>query len=103
MVNANPLQPPRKNETTSKKEVVSLRTFAVLNEGDGARARNHRIDNPVQAHKNPDKSDAFAEARTICAPNDTDFAIVMKAWPTLPAALRAGVLAMVKASGEGQL
>ena len=33
--------------------------------------------------------------------NDPDLARIMEAWPTLPEALRAGILAMVKATGKG--
>ncbi len=38
--------------------------------------------------------------RTTGAPNDPDLAAVLNAWPSLPAALRAGILAMVKAAQE---
>ena len=33
-------------------------------------------------------------------PVDPDLATIVAAWPTLPAALKAGILAMVKAAGE---
>jgi hypothetical protein len=34
------------------------------------------------------------------APTDPDLAAVIAAWPTLPPAMRAGVVAMVKAAAE---
>lgn len=33
------------------------------------------------------------------APEDAELAVVNAAWPTLPEAIRAGILAMVKAAG----
>jgi len=35
------------------------------------------------------------------APVDPDLAAVVDAWPTLPAAIKAGILAMVRAGGAG--
>ena len=35
------------------------------------------------------------------ARNDPDLAVVVEAWPTLPEAVRAGILAMVKAAARG--
>src|SRR5262249_53345289 len=62
------------------------------------------IEQPVNAPKNTTlstkggaKSGAFAPANT---PIDTDLASVIDAWPTLPAAIRAGILAMVRTAGS---
>jgi hypothetical protein len=30
---------------------------------------------------------------------DADFAVIVKAWPTLPAAMKAGIVAMIRATG----
>jgi hypothetical protein len=35
------------------------------------------------------------------APDDAELARLIDAWPTLPGAIRAGILAMVKAAREG--
>jgi hypothetical protein len=35
----------------------------------------------------------------LLAEKDPDLALVLHAWPTLPDALRAGIVAMVKAAG----
>jgi hypothetical protein len=41
---------------------------------------------------------ALAAHGQRAASNDPDLAAVVKAWPTLPEAIRAGILAMVKAA-----
>jgi len=95
--------------------VSELQEVGEESEGDGARTRNHRIDNPVPACNYPNKTDISQKACTTNAPNeaeatdcrtssDPDLAHVLKVWPTLPKAIKAGILAMVTASGmEGQL
>jgi hypothetical protein len=72
-------------------------------EGDGVRTRNHRIDNPVTSPKKPNETAILPEERNTGATNAPDLDAVVKAWPTLPAALKAGILAMVKAASlEGK-
>jgi hypothetical protein len=47
-------------------------------------------------------ADAFSEGLVQSSPGvppDPDLAAVMSAWPTLPGPIRAGILAMVKATG----
>ena len=51
--------------------------------------------------KKPRENASFADPCTISAPNDPEFAIVAAAWESLPAALKAGILAMVKAAAGG--
>lgn len=49
---------------------------------------------------NPNSGGAKSGALTPANPNiDTSLAMVIDAWPTLPEALRAGILAMVRAAG----
>src|SRR4051794_9436555 len=59
---------------------------ALSSEGEGRAQLAHKTD-PISA-----PSDAIADERLKA---------MMKAWATLPEALRAGIAAMVKASGEG--
>ena len=56
----------------------------------------------------PDKSstsepadDHLASCLALLAEKSPDLAAVVKAWPDLPEAVRAGIVAMVKASNEG--
>ena len=78
-------------------------------EADGTRTRNHRIDSPVHQSRKPTDSKGLrtdAEPRAThsatlsvkSAPSDPDLSAVIDAWPTLPKAIRAGIVAMVRAS-----
>ncbi|GMV27138.1 MAG: hypothetical protein AMXMBFR58_31690 [Phycisphaerae bacterium] len=79
-----------------------------VNEADGTRTRNHRIDsrrgecpNPRQNGDLRDISPAPAApgaAPTAESPLPPDLAAVVAAWPALPPAVRAGIAAMVQAS-----
>jgi hypothetical protein len=74
-----------------------------------ARAPAFQAGTPL--HKTPQKNDlddAADEhqrkpqqcAAETAAPTDPDLCQVIDAWPTLPEAVRAGIVAMVKASGN---
>lgn len=41
------------------------------------------------------------DGRRTCSQNDLDFQAVAVAWPTLPAAIRAGIVAMIGAAQRG--
>jgi len=56
----------------------------------------------VSADSCADKGEALGRALGQLTPSDPDLAAIVKAWPALPAALKAGILAMVKASGGEQ-
>jgi hypothetical protein len=90
---------PRKKRHNPLKfqKVVCRLTLPVISGDDGARTRNHRIDNPVKVLKNTEENHVSGQTRTISAPNDTDLDTLTQAWPALPEALKAGILAMVKA------
>ena len=45
-------------------------------------------------------SDALAQTLARESPSDPDLALILERWPTLPEAIRAGILAMVRAAGE---
>jgi hypothetical protein len=49
---------------------------------------------PISAYDTPEKS--LPSCLPVFPPNDPDLAAVVTAWPTLPDAIRAGILAMVK-------
>ncbi|MEI8198341.1 MAG: hypothetical protein WCI73_20805 [Phycisphaerae bacterium] len=57
----------------------------------------------MEARKNPNKSSISAQERNTGAtfdPQDNDLIAIMKAWPDLPPALKAGIVAMVKAAKQ---
>ena len=41
-----------------------------------------------------------ASCSALSAAGDPDFALVAKAWPTLPEAVRAGIVAMIRAASK---
>ena len=47
-----------------------------------------------------DRFELFGNHPPKSAPDDTDLRAVADAWPTLPDALKTGILAMVRASGR---
>jgi hypothetical protein len=47
---------------------------------------------------NGDSNSVFADCLAFLAEQTPDLAVVVKAWPTLPAALKTGIVAMVKAA-----
>lgn len=63
--------------------------------GEGIRI----ITNSPRNTANPDTDGAESGALAIHAPNDPALATLMFVWPTLPNAIRAGILAMVGAAG----
>jgi len=73
---------------------------------DGIRTRDIQIHNLDTAHQNHDQdSDLRQPSRAVAhlLPTDTcqnypDLAAVVDAWPDLPEAIKAGILAMVKAA-----
>jgi hypothetical protein len=81
-------------------------------EGDGTRTRNHRIDSQRGEHPNPQQNADIrdippAPAAPIAAPAaepplPPDLAALLAAWPALPTAVRAGILAMVQASASAR-
>ena len=84
--------------------------MSLLNEGDGARTRNLRIDSPVLYFTTADSVTSYDEQSACTSSNtsnstqnlppDADLQAVIDAWPTLPAAVKAGILAMVESVGE---
>jgi len=90
---------------------------AAASEADGNRTRNHRIDSPrvTQVHEPSNSFDAkrlanstlprefpsAAESAAVSPDNrliDPDLEVVIAAWPTLPEAVKADILAMAKAN-----
>jgi len=69
--------------------------------GGGIRTHVQGIMSPRSALSSPGKKGILPQARTICAPNDSEFEIVKKAWPTLSPSMRAAIMAMVKAATGG--
>ncbi|MCC6427501.1 MAG: hypothetical protein IT435_11845 [Phycisphaerales bacterium] len=51
--------------------------------------------------KSGNKGGGFGPPTPPAKPTDPDLAAVIAAWPSLPAAVRAGITAMVKAAGAG--
>jgi hypothetical protein len=74
-----------------------MRGFATR-EGDGDRTRNQTPETLGNSHISPAEGSAQGSAPAAALPLDPDFRKVADAWPTLPAALRAGIVAMVKAA-----
>ena len=74
-----------------------------LNEGDGTRTRNLRIDSPANDTLDALKSQAISSATDPrCTPGCTspadhlsDLARLVQNWPTLPAYIKAAVMALV--------
>ena len=66
------------------------------------RTSDRRIRNPMQPEVKPSKTAISEEARTTGAPNrtdlDPDVSKIVEAWPDLPPAIRAAVLALVNAT-----
>jgi len=54
-------------------------------------------DRPGRGERHGEHPDAKPPLPAL--PDDPDFRAVAEAWPSLPAALKAGILAMVKATG----
>ncbi len=64
--------------------------------------QNTRVSNPRGNKSGNTGSDPGADTRpTDLAAADPDLAAVIAAWATLPSAIRAGVLALVRAGGSG--
>jgi hypothetical protein len=61
--------------------------------------------NPLNSSENERESQAGAAkasvSRSLPVPADADLAEIVEAWPALPEALRAGILAMIKAALRG--
>jgi hypothetical protein len=60
-------------------------------------------DNAPSGHVEPPEIPVATAAIAACptAPSDADLAAVVERWATLPAAIRAGIVAMVKATAPG--
>ena len=81
-------------------------------EADGTRTRNHRIDSQPGECPNPRQNAGLRDipqtpAAPAAAPGaetplPPDLAAVVAAWPALPPAVRAGIVAMVQASAVGR-
>ena len=82
-----------------------------MSEDDGTRTRNHRIDSPLVPHSNPLQAKQLtsipdSRCSAGCSDqqgeggiSDSELARLVAAWPTLPDAIRRGILAMVNATG----
>jgi len=81
--------------------------------GDGIRTHDVQLGKLTPPGRNPlPRNDLQKPADSMCAPvrapntpdatADPDLAAVVSAWPGLPEALRAGILAMVKAAGQAR-
>ena len=66
--------------------------------GDGIRTHDQTPDSPANSHDSQAKGSAQGSAPAAALPQDPDFRILVDAWPGLPAALKAGIVAMVKAA-----
>ena len=77
-------------------ELEAAAGFEPANDGFANRLPSHPTEAPVRT------SDKAENVLPSCLPdsthNDPDLAAVVKAWPDLPEAVKAGILAMVKAS-----
>jgi len=65
------------------------------------RTRNSSIRRPATNSKQPAAHKASRTAQNVDAKSDRLLAAVCDAWPTLPAVVRAGIVAMVAASASG--
>ena len=83
-------------------------SLMIMNEDDGTRTRNHRIDSLNLAGSNPKSVNDFDTSETPGRsagrsdttgeggpPADPDLAALIAAWPTLPPHIRAAVQALV--------
>ena len=76
------------------------------NGDDGTRTRNHRIDNPVpqitkpliNQHETHGAKEAMARHGALSMQNDDRLDELVKAWPALPEAIKAGIAALVQAA-----
>ena len=71
----------------------------IVREGFDADSVTHCPDNSLQ--QSPIRGEAESEA--VCpnsGPIDAELAAVMEAWPTLPEAIKMGILAMVRAAAK---
>jgi hypothetical protein len=109
------LQPANRGRAVSPSQPTKQRDER--SEGDGTRTRNHRIDSTSVSGGNDNQGNELDEAVgrvTGCVTGaggnegeagdvlqvvDGDLAAVVEAWDQLPAAIRAGIVAMVQASG----
>ena len=77
-----------------------------LSEGEGTRTLNHRIDSQIPHPQNPEENGDFPKAGAPGAAveseigiSDPDLAVIVQRWDSLPEAVKAGIVAMVKATG----
>ena len=104
------LEGPRKSISQTEKAVSAgfyCTCGLLINEGDGTRTRNHRIDSPPisRSNSNPHKEIATPAVAGRSAGRsdeqgeggvaDADLAALVAAWPTLPAPIKAAIRALV--------
>ncbi len=75
-------------------------------EGDGTRTRNHWIDSHKGTGEIPEKDAGSREGGARNGASDVDpcsidagLQALIDVWPALPAALKVGIIAMVRAAG----
>jgi hypothetical protein len=67
----------------------------------GRTGREHLANSSATAHISGEPEAKGEAVQPPKPPVDPDLARLVEAWPALPAALKAGILAMVKASADG--
>jgi hypothetical protein len=79
-----------------------LRRGAGADERTGFENRRGSDVTPAETSTSEIPDDYLAEYLALLGEKQPDLGAVVKAWPTLPEAVKAGILAMVKASGQGR-
>ena len=91
---------------------MQRRAMKCRSEGDGTRTRNLRIDSPVDRSAKQVDTYTYSSTPECAAPGaarsariaatGTDLAVVVDAWPQLPAWARDSIMGIVKGAGRDQ-